>query len=309
MLYLTVLIAFLTLFQIIISNENLALSCTILVTVAFSTSNILWKKPVKLIGTALTIWIRNLLTTLFFGLLFVFSIDKHDFQTIDLALCVCISFISFFGLYFFNKAQEKGNVSVIIPIINTNGLLTTLLAVVLLGEKLSYTRTWAMILSFFGVLLICFERKNLKWNDFSFKEPGVKFAFLAVLFWGFSYTFFGFATKALGVKLFSFVLESTILMSISIRLLIFNAKDAKIRTTTIKSVLPYIFGIASCGCVGVYFSNVSFALVPVTTVEFISTIGYLFPLFFGRWFYNEEISFQKYVGIGFIILGLIIGKM
>lgn len=123
-----------------------------------------------------------------------------------------------------------------------------------------------------------------------------------------SYSFFGFATKTLGVQFFSFLLEATIFILAGVHFFILK-KHTLFEFSENRKSIKWIMAIACCGIVGVYCMNMGFSLVPVNAVEFLNTIGVAFSIFIGHYYYKERITLQKWVGVGFILLGLAVGEL
>lgn len=289
------------------SNEHTAFCFIIISQLAFSISNVLWKKPIQIIGVETTIFIRNFFTASAFGLWFLLSQKSITCSYSDFLWCVLICVVSYLGLYFFNRSNEKGDITIIVPIISLNGMVSTLLAFTLLGENVSFQRAIAMILAFAGVIVISFD-----FTSFSIKKlknsTWIGFALLAMLFWGISFSFFGFANKTLGVEFFSFLLEGIIFILAGIQ--IFVIKKQKIFSLIgISSAILWTLALAVCGIVGVYCSNIGFYLVSISSVEYLGTIGFTFPIVMGYFYYKERISFQKWIGVGLVIMGLVVGKL
>jgi drug/metabolite transporter (DMT)-like permease len=79
-----------------------------------------------------------------------------------LGILLVASLIQTFGSYFFFRAFEKGEVSIVAPISGTYSLITVVLAVLFLGEILSLVKVIAIAFIIIGVMLVSTDISKLR---------------------------------------------------------------------------------------------------------------------------------------------------
>ncbi len=303
--------------------ENLALLAALTTSVVFGISDALWKIPLRIFSPESCIFIRNIGTTLFLGITAFFAKKAVIFNSEAFFYGVLISFLSFFGLYFFGKSQQYSKVSLIAPLLIVGSFITFLIGVFYFGESANTTKWLCFCLCLVGTFLISFQGNNYQKNNENDKK-GIKYGFLAAVFWGVSYSFFRESTLKLGVATFGFILEATILIMsglvIGFSKLFFknqlkkeenqpeNQEENQPKTSKQKALFSLLF-IAFLGSVGVYCSNLGCEAVPVSSMVIMGTFGNIIPVFAGKIFYKEQISRQQYAGIVLQITALAVFKL
>lgn len=287
-------------------HEDLAFYYVLSAALAFGISNVLWKVPVSTLGVVPSIFFRNVLTSIAFGVWFLISGHTVSATWLEWSWTLCICLLSYTGLYFFNRANKEGQVSVIIPIISTNSMVSALVALVFMGESLSLARALGLIVAFAGVFTLSISQGHKTQGHI--QSHWVWYAIITSLCWGVSFSQFGYATRAMGVEFFNFLLELVICLLAGIQFLA-GKGHFHMNFHAQKGAFVWILCIALCGVVGVYGTSMGFYLVPVTTVEYINTLSYVFPVAIGYFVYREKISKYKWLGIALIFAGIFVGKM
>ena len=284
--------------------ENLALLAALITSVAFGISDSLWKIPLRAFSPENCIFIRNIGTTLFLGIVAFFTKKVIYFEFEDVLYGIFISCISFFGLYFFGKSQRYSKLSVVAPLLTLISFIIFLVGVFWFGETVNTSKWLCFGLSLVGSFLISFQWGNYQQKDNENNKIGIKYGLLAAIFWGVSYTFFRETTLKLGVANFSFILEATILV-MSVLVIFFNKiffkkqenlTENQPKITKQKALFMLLF-IAFLGSAGVYCTNLGYQAVPVSSMVFFGIFGNIIPILMGKFFYKEQISRQQYVGI------------
>lgn len=186
--------------------------------ISFAVSDSLWKIPLREISSAKGIFIRNIATTTFLGLLALLAQEENKFTAEDVVFCVFISFVSYWGLYFFVQSQKFLSLTITHRILKISAIFHFLWSIFYYREAVDCQKTILFLISLVASLLIIFNSKK---KDKLLQRKGVFFAILASIFWGVSYAFFKDASTRLGEARFAFILELTILCT-SALLLVFN---------------------------------------------------------------------------------------
>ncbi len=285
----------------------IATIATIIPPLAFGISDSLWKRPVNALGPGKVILIRNVLTT---SLLLVplllygnqIALDLIPYSHLFLGFLICG--ISYFGLYFFNKAHQNGPIAILIPICNSNCIISFLIATLFFEQVLSPYRIAGISLILAGTALMSYWEytQNSKLSN----ALCLRYSLLAALFWGISYGFFGWCTQRLGVNLFSVLLEGTILLLSVGRFVIGKEKGLLIAGKENVKVLLLIVLIAFCGAMGVYSGNLDYSHLGVVSMIVLGAFSMLLPQLAAKFVYKEQFSSKRYIAIGLVFCGLLL---
>jgi drug/metabolite transporter (DMT)-like permease len=285
-------------------NENTLGTLTALLTViAFGISNTLWKKPLAFLSPTQTIAFRNIFTSMMLFIVWCFFPDKQQPSLMQYYEAIFISLVAYFGLYFLNMANKHGKLTIVTPIINCHPLVSVFTACFAIGEVLQPSQWYGLSFSFVGVLFLSSFR--FKKMDGESNLP-IYFAMLSALFFGVSFAFFGRESQQVGVARFAVLLEVVILILSTSQS--FFIDKSPIVLSNFKKALPYILFMAVCGSIGVFFTNFTLYRIPVATTVIISDLGHLIPIMVGILYYKEKISKLQWLGVAFIILGVIVSK-
>jgi drug/metabolite transporter (DMT)-like permease len=171
---------------------------------SFGTSDFLSKGVTAKIGSyRTTIYILTIsgIGTLFPALLLGSSFDVTPFFAGVLVLVAVTTFLSFASLY---RAYNRGLLSLTSPIVNAYPVFSVIISVALLGATFSTGAILALGVVIAGIVLVSTSisdlRKRLLTRDQPL-APGVGPAFLAAIFFGVSWTAFGYASEHLGYLL------------------------------------------------------------------------------------------------------------
>ncbi|WP_448529222.1 EamA family transporter [Raineya sp.] len=277
--------------------EILALISVAIVHFAFAIADSLWKVPLREVSAEKGIFIRNLWTTTFLGIVAWIMQENHHFSWQDVVFSVLMSFVSYWGLYFFVKSQQYLPLSLIGRFLALSSFFHFWWSIVYYKEPFVWQKAILFGISFFASLLITFKTGSI---NAQLQHRGILFAVLAGIFWAISYAFFKETTEKLGPSRFGFILELTILCVSGFQLL-WQRKFTQTFTLSGKSFL-FLLLIAFLGALGVYFSNLSYLFVPLSSLLIIRVIGDTLPLAIGVFIYKEKLTYLQYIGI---ILSLI----
>lgn len=277
--------------------EVIALTSVVIVHFAFAIADSLWKVPLREVSAEKGIFIRNLWTTAFLGIVAWVMQENYHFSWQDVIFSVLISFISYWGLYFFVKSQQYLPLSLIGRFLVLKSVFHFWWSIIYYKEPFVWQKAILFGISFFASLLIAFKAGS---TNAKLQHRGILFAVLAGIFWTISYAFFKETSEKLGPSRFGFILELTILCVSGFQLF-WQRKLIQIFMLSGKSFL-FLLLIAFLGALGVYFSNLSYLFVPFSSLLIIRVIGDIIPLVIGVFIYKEKPTYLQYIGI---ILSLI----
>ncbi len=179
-------------------------------------SDALWRKPIGKLVVEEAIIYRTVFSLLFFFVLLFLDLNKTTelaqgvlgFNIWFFTFLVCC--ISYFGLFFFNKALKHSSTGLVVIVTTSSYLFGQLTSFILLGEtpKKGYILPFAL----FILSIIVSDYSSI----FKFKlSKGVWFALLASLFWGVTLPLLSIPAKQIGYVKTGFISElSVMLMSL-----------------------------------------------------------------------------------------------
>jgi drug/metabolite transporter (DMT)-like permease len=134
------------------------------------------------VGTLLTAAAMQVTAMVIVGALFVASGQALPSDRLEVAQVVTVGAFSAVGYLATYEAFRRGPISVVSPVMSAYGGLTVILAVIVLGERLSATQAAGAAIATCGVVLtgVVLER-DLRRTRFA--SPGVAFALVAMLLW------------------------------------------------------------------------------------------------------------------------------
>ncbi len=171
---------------------------------SFGTSDFLSKGATNKMGSyRTTIYVLAISGTgaLFPALLMKSSFDVTPFFAAVLVLLAVATFLSFASIY---RAYNRGLLSLTAPIANAFPAFSVVISVVFLGVTFSIGAIVALGVVIIGIVLVSTSLSDLRKRVFSRHQPvapGVGSAFLAAIFFGISWTTFGYASEHLGYLL------------------------------------------------------------------------------------------------------------
>ncbi len=214
---------------------------------------------------------------------------------------VGLGVVSLVGLLAFYKGFQVGRVSIVSPITSGYPVLTSTLAVVLLGEVISEGRAVGIILTLAGVVLVSIQSQKRAELSEARVSSGIPYALAAFTMFGLLYFAMKLVVISLGVWLPILILRwvsSSILM---VSLL------ASRRVVS----LPSLSSLRIVGSVAVLdtFGNIAFNLGVVSgSVAIVSTLSGLFSavtIGLAWLLLREHVTWHQLAGILAILVGIV----
>jgi drug/metabolite transporter (DMT)-like permease len=152
--------------------------------------------PIRKIGSLKTMFLGSLLGLIITIIFFIyylligkFSITSTDF----ILLCIGALFDSM-AIYFFLRSFEIGEISIVAPISASYSFVTITLAILFLGERLSFAKIIATIVIISGIMLTSTDLRKLKSLH---TVKGVKESLVALFGWGIYFFIIGIVSKTI----------------------------------------------------------------------------------------------------------------
>ncbi len=280
--------------------------------ICFGITNCLWVFPIRKLSILSTIIYRTLITSSLFGLILLLNYSnvivlKHPFiigsnhvSAFTILETFFICSINFFGLYFYLKCIKEMPVALTVGIQKLGVVFSICFGIFIYHETVSLVEWLCFAVLLFAALII--EGASFKFGRQLFSR-GFTFCILALFFWSTS-VLFKPLLQELGVILFSFILEiSVLVMAILLNIYSKNKSFQKPDGNTIL----YLITIALFGFFGVMGINVALEGLPISFLSIIGLIGPCTSLLIAVFILKEKVILRQWIGIGMcIICGLIL---
>lgn len=171
---------------------------------SFGTSDFLSKGVTNRIGsyrTTIYVLVLSGVGALLPAILLKSSFEVTPYFALVLLLLAVVTFLSFAFLY---RAYNRGMLSLTAPIVNAYPAFSVIISVSLIGARFSAGAILALTLIIAGIVLVSTSLADLRkriLNRHQPLAPGVGSAFLAAVFFGVSWTAFGYVSEHLGYLL------------------------------------------------------------------------------------------------------------
>ena len=231
--------------------------------------------------------------------IFLFSFNNLGFYNALLVLVTGI--VSFMAFVSFVKGFEVGNVSVVASIANGWGVITTILSILFLNERLSTLSIFEVLLIVAGVALVSFKLKSTKKSRPSKMSDGVKYALITMVGWGAYY----FLDAVLVSKIGWF--DAFFLLNLITLAFIFSygyVKNAKATTFDKWGYAVFFIG-ALTNVVGGIAYNLGVSLNFAVIVAPITSAAVMLPVLFGILFLKERPEKTQILGMALIVLSIV----
>lgn len=172
----------------------------LLIALSFGTSDFLSKDVTTKIGAyRTTVYILALsgIGTLVPSLFLESSIVLSPWSLAVLLLVAVSTYLSFAALY---RAYSKGMLSLTAPIANSYPAFSVVLSVLLIGASFTPVAMAAIAVIIAGIVLVStsFSELRARLSGGKMLAPGIGAAILAAIFFGISWTSYGYATRTFG---------------------------------------------------------------------------------------------------------------
>jgi bacterial/archaeal transporter family protein len=256
-------------------------------------SNAIAKTPIKRIGSELTVFYRGLFMVAILFVILLFS--KIVFSPFHILFTLLLSVIGYFALASYYKGFSVGNIGVISTVSNSSIVLTILLSVIFLHEKLNLGQIFSIALIILGVIFISMKSFS---NGFKDLTKGLKYALITWILWGIMFAFMKIPALVLGPIFTSLLIELGVFGMAGIwnKPKRFFPKKEDVPIFLLISTLA-VFSVL-CHYIGITVSSVSI-VTPLTFAGAIVTTMY------GRVIYKEKLSYHQYAAVLLVVMGII----
>ena len=180
----------------------------ILTMLSWGISDFFAAKASRKAGVAKTaVWSQIISVSAFAAIFFLF----FDFPNISganilfIAICSMLGAIGILSLY---KGFEVGIISIISPIAASSAVVTIILSLAFLGEKITYLQGFGISLVIIGAILASFKLRDIAKLKLNKVAAGVKYGIIAMLSFGVSFALIGILIENMGWFVPVFLIKS-----------------------------------------------------------------------------------------------------
>lgn len=266
--------------------------------IGYGLADFLAKKAVDKYGPIISLKIAITSGTLAILLYSLFSIKfpALSFNTIIFVLLTGIT--GAIGWIAFYKSLKQGKVSIISPIASSWGIISFILAIAVLSEKLTLSQVLASISIFIGIFLVSVDWKKFSIDIKNKFYSGVGLALLAMITFGISAFFSKFVVDEVGA-FYSVIFVRAILIPI---LLVYPSNNKE------KFNINFIWLLILIGIIdALAYLSFNFGLLTglVSIVSAITSAAPFIVVLLAYFFLKEKLKTNQYLGILLIIIGFI----
>ena len=256
---------------------------------SFGMSNALWRKPINKLIAEEAIVYRTVFTILFFSILLMFlgettfMVSEKAFGMNMWVFTFLVSCLSYFGLFFFNKALKCASTGFVVIVTTTTFLFGQFTAFFILEESPELLYLLAFGLFLFSIVLA--DYKSFIKLKFS---KGIVYGLLASLFWGVTFPLLSIPSKALGYIQTGLILEISVMAMSLLSLYLIQKK--RVNFSHFKAHLKFFVLLGFFAGNGVLFNNLSYTKIPVYIAGAISSSTHFVTIFIAWVLFKEKIK-------------------
>lgn len=275
----------------------------LLAMIGWGTGDFIAASTSKEIGFYKTTFWSQLVSLILYLLALLFFFNLKSVSIMAIGLIILTGFLSTIAFLSFYKGLEIGAPAIISPVSSSWSIVTVVLSIIFLGQKLTLLQGFAVFLVIVGGILTSFKWIDLKKVNFKNPAKGLTFALLSALCSGIFFIFLDILKQELGWFLPLVLIRLAAVIFLTIYLLIFRKdsslpKDKKINYWLILIGGFEFFAMMSYGF-GINFQNTAL----------VNPIAAAFPMvtvILSRLFLKEKLEINQFIGIGAVISALII---
>lgn len=260
-------------------------------------SNVFSRVPTRVIGSDRALFWRQVILVAF-QVPLVIALFPRETTALGLLEALAVGAFGYLPVRFFFMAVERGRVGVVTPISNASAVITSLLAIAVLGEPFGLPRVLGLMTAFAGVALISVEFRDWRNSALFRKESGIPFAAAACLLWGVILFLIRYPVLLIGPILTSFIVEVTVLVVSAIRLHVTREPFGLPKEVRLAAVGVGFFSVLSS--VGYDAGLLTSAVAAVAVINMTNPV---IAAAYERLVYRESLTFRQYAGMALAIAG------
>lgn len=232
-----------------------------------------------------------------------FYLQPFSTTTFNWVILTIIGILGTLGVFFQYKAFKKGKSVVVIPIFNSNVVLTVVLSILFLSESLSVIKWISVVLILAGVTLLSVNLKEFSKLKFNQIEGGVKEALLVFLSWGTQFFILGYLVGDIGwfVPIFFWILFGyiSVVFLLKIQKTRFKLKQKE------KRFIPFLILAGFTNTLGAIFVGLGLSLENTSIIVPLTAAAPVVSVVLSIIFFKEKLSLVQKFGIVIVIMSII----
>ena len=230
--------------------------------------------------------------------LFLFYEGYASIDIFSLVFIIVFSFFQLIGIHSMMKGVQVGEVSLVSPISASSTVVTVVLSVIFLSEKLSKLRLIGIIFAILGTILISTDLGKIKKNR---NTKGVKEAIIALFSFGIYLFIIGFVSK--GLTIVSLIATTRIITSAYVCIFAWMKKGV-IKISEYKQFKWKFISLFLLYNFGFWGYQIGVSLDQVSLVAPVSSLNPAITIFLAVIFLKEKLITNQKFGVLFVLSGL-----
>lgn len=234
-----------------------------------------------------------------FVAIFILFFDFPDISLRDILLVAICSMLGAIGIISLYKGFEIGNISIISPIAASSAVVTVLLSITFLGEKINFLQGIGISSVIIGAILASFKLKDIAKLKLNKVAAGVEYGIIAMLSFGVS-----FALIDILIEKFGWFLPVFLIKSFGLILIFLFSFMMRKELSFPKNAKSFIIIIAILETIA--FLSIG-AGISYEYTAIVYSVASAFPavtIILARIFFKETIELSNKVGVISVLAGL-----
>lgn len=249
------------------------------------------------------IFYRNSITSAIAFISILLFRQQIHFNFIYIIFGIILATFGYIGLLSYLKAFSLGKSGIVSPISSIRLVVAVLVATSFLEDSINIMQILTILLVLTGVILATINFRDFRTSVLLQPNTGIKYALLTALIWGIVHPLYSIPAKILGATLFSFILESSVVVIGGIQT---KLAHNKIVDGGLRNNLPIILIVGILGGIGSVFLNMAYATGKISTASTVISAIPLIVVLYGVFVYKEKLTVKEQLSVFLIILGLIL---
>ncbi len=274
----------------------------ILSMLGWGTADFFAAKVSRKIGNLRALFWSQLIGVVLVFIYFFTSVKNLAVSLADLAILGSIGLFQASAYLAYYQGLAIGKVSLVSPISASWSLITVLISLIFLKENLTQLQLFGVGLTILGVFFTSTNLKKLRKKVKLDFDPGVKFAFIAMLSWG-----IGMALIDPQVDRLGWFLPIMIMRIFLIIYLLLYSLGSKTKLSFVyeKNLLLNLFPVGLLETIGFFGYSLGVRAELGSIVAPVAAASPLVTILLARLFLQEKVVFNQMIGIIGIILGIV----
>lgn len=246
------------------------------------------------------IWSQIIGTSILVAAFFLF----FKFPVISLTSLVIIligAFLNIVALLAFYRGMQIGTVSIISPISSSYAVITVILSLTFLNEKITALQAAGIILAIFGTVLASFKLHDLLKLKLRNISTGAGYGLIAMIGWGIAFVLLSSLVKEIG-----WFYPPLLIKAVGIFYVLAYAGTLKKDISFPKNAALVVIFVGILETVGFLFLGAGMSSEQTAIVAPVSSTYPLITIILAQIFFREVLDLNQKIGIASVLVGLVL---